>query len=267
MPPCWRDLDRRRRRDGRRRARDPAARRPWIRRLMNVQSRSGSPSVSSITILPADRRHRHAVALHPGDLPAVAAADRLLDRVLADRQLGRGRRRWRRRSRRASSSSRAARARAASSPNSGRTWKRVVAVAPSVILCSVIAPAGTKRLKNVQTGLTPLGGGTSISTAAVAPLERAAGRAVDALERPRAADVRRQVLGHLVGARAELGDRRRPAPRASPRPARSVVAWSRSACSPSPVIVEPERAQAAERDLAEREAGGRPTVTVVGRCT
>ena len=32
------------------------------------------------------------------------------------------------------------------SPNSGRTWKRVVAVPPSVILRSVIWPAGVKRL-------------------------------------------------------------------------------------------------------------------------
>ena len=32
------------------------------------------------------------------------------------------------------------------SPNNGRTWKRVVAVPPSVILRSVIRPAGVKRL-------------------------------------------------------------------------------------------------------------------------
>ena len=37
------------------------------------------------------------------------------------------------------------------SPNSGRTWKRVVPVPPSVILRSVMRPAGVKRLLKVQT--------------------------------------------------------------------------------------------------------------------
>ena len=41
------------------------------------------------------------------------------------------------------------------SPNTGRTWKRVEAVPPSVILRSVIRPAGVKRFVKVHTGLTP----------------------------------------------------------------------------------------------------------------